>query len=60
MDYRSRYAWQEMEMKVRSQHHSECDRDWEDEVDRMVIGQSTMTDEEIEQIRKSSAGQSSC
>ena len=38
------------EIKIRRIHHSECDMDWEDEVDRLCVGQSTLRDSEIDGI----------
>ena len=38
------------QMTVRSRHHSQC-HDWEDEVDRMRIGRTSMTDYELDEIR---------
>ena len=38
------------QMTVRSRHESLC-HDWDDEVDRMRIGRSSMKDDELEEIR---------
>ena len=35
------------QISIRLLHHSECDKDWEDELDRTHVGQSTLRDEEI-------------
>ena len=37
-------------MTIRHLHHSQCDAEWEDEVDRICVGQSTLLDKEIKDI----------
>ena len=40
------------QMTVRRTHHSACHDEWEDEVDRVCVGETTMSDEHIDVVRK--------
>lgn len=39
------------QMTVRRTHHSLCHDGWEDEVDRVCVGETTMSDEHVDAVR---------
>lgn len=40
-------------MAISIRHHSQCTQDWDQEVDRICVGKSTMSDKKIFDVRKS-------